>query len=493
MATTRTNNVTTENLVRQSTLHVFCIGGSGLRILRSLIMLLASGYDIKGYKIKPYLVDPHLQSKELSEVSDLIAKYHKLYYGTNNGFFKTPIEADINNLNVMTSTNVNDKSFGTFIGSQACQTGSPESMLIEMLYSKKNIETSMSVGFKGSPNVGSVVFQDFVNSKWFSSFQPAQNDRVILVGSLFGGTGASGIPAIADAIKKKSAATKVGVIALIPYFALGEPAEYSQHREINSEIFDIKSFAALKYYADNANSFDRFYVFGDTEKKVYNYDEESQGNDAHIIELAASQAFKDFAEEQDTDLTPSTRWNQIVIDTNKPTLNYDDCGEGLKTAISCLSDFYSFSKVFFLMQRETFYPFYRGYKGALDTEDFKTLNDFIYEEDPQKYSFIRFMGELHDNKRAFNAIDTRDIISPENDVQLDHYRFVPSARFHLLNRDRNGADGTRVISSQFVKINDSYRRSLKKQEEITPVSAFLNAAQEGIREVNVKQYTANLK
>ena len=225
MATTRTNNVTTENLVRQSTLHVFCIGGSGLRILRSLIMLLASGYDIKGYKIKPYLVDPHLQSKELSEVSDLIAKYHKLYYGTNNGFFKTPIEADINNLNVMTSTNVNDKSFGTFIGSQACQTGSPESMLIEMLYSKKNIETSMSVGFKGSPNVGSVVFQDFVNSKWFSSFQPAQNDRVILVGSLFGGTGASGIPAIADAIKKKSAATKVGVIALIPYFALGEPAE----------------------------------------------------------------------------------------------------------------------------------------------------------------------------------------------------------------------------------------------------------------------------
>ena len=460
MATTRTNNVTTENLVRQSTLHVFCIGGSGLRILRSLIMLLASGYDIKGYKIKPYLVDPHLQSKELSEVSDLIAKYHKLYYGTNNGFFKTPIEADINNLNVMTSTNVNDKSFGTFIGSQACQTGSPESMLIEMLY---------------------------------TSFQPAQNDRVILVGSLFGGTGASGIPAIADAIKKKSAATKVGVIALIPYFALGEPAENSQHREINSEIFDIKSFAALKYYADNANSFDRFYVFGDTEKKVYNYDEESQGNDAHIIELAASQAFKDFAEEQDTDLTPSTRWNQIVIDTNKPTLNYDDCGEGLKTAISCLSDFYSFSKVFFLMQRETFYPFYRGYKGALDTEDFKTLNDFIYEEDPQKYSFIRFMGELHDNKRAFNAIDTRDIISPENDVQLDHYRFVPSARFHLLNRDRNGADGTRVISSQFVKINDSYRRSLKKQEEITPISAFLNAAQEGIREVNVKQYTANLK
>ena len=66
MATTRTNNVTTENLVRQSTLHVFCIGGSGLRILRSLIMLLASGYDIKGYKIKPYLVDPHLQSKVLS-------------------------------------------------------------------------------------------------------------------------------------------------------------------------------------------------------------------------------------------------------------------------------------------------------------------------------------------------------------------------------------------------------------------------------------------
>lgn len=78
-------------------------------------MLMASGYDIEKYKIQPYLVDPHLQSEELSEVTDLITKYKSIWEDTNEGFFRMPVIADLNNLNVMNSSRINNKSFGAFI------------------------------------------------------------------------------------------------------------------------------------------------------------------------------------------------------------------------------------------------------------------------------------------------------------------------------------------------------------------------------------------
>lgn len=73
-----TNNNSHTVEPRTNTIHVLCIGGSGLRVLRSLIMLFSSGYDIPGYIVRPYIIDPHLQSEDLKFVTELIAKYQKL-------------------------------------------------------------------------------------------------------------------------------------------------------------------------------------------------------------------------------------------------------------------------------------------------------------------------------------------------------------------------------------------------------------------------------
>lgn len=486
-----TNNNTQQNNTRDNTLHIFCIGGSGLRVFRSMLMLMASGYDIEKYKIQPYLVDPHLQSEELSEVTDLITKYKSIWEDTNEGFFRMPVIADLNNLNVMNSSRINNKSFGAFIKKSEYTPGSSEAMLIDMLYSVKNIETSMSVGFKGSPNVGCVVFQDFINSQWFSSFKPGNNDKILLIGSLFGGTGSSGIPAIAAGIKRKSRDIKVGVIALTSYYELSEPEENAEHKDISSQNFEPKSYAALSFYKENSGNFDRFYVFGDSLKKKIPYNEASQGNDAHFIELVASLAAKDFAEEND--YVEGEKWNHFVINTNNNTLNFDDAGNGLIPAMYCLGNFYSFAKLFFLMQRESRYPFYKAYKDLLASPKFVALRDFLYNDQNDKYSFIQWMGQISNknsqegnNGRVFNAIDTSDIVPPDADHQIRHYRFDFNDNFRLFNKNENRFSGDTIITRQLLKMNVAYRSGLNNKQQHDAISDFLNAAFRGIQAVNLE-------
>ena len=494
MAKKDTNRLSTPNHAADRNLYVFCIGGSGLRVFRSLIMTLASGYRIDNYRVCPYLVDPHLQSEELTEVADLIDRYTKVYKDENEGFFSTQISADLTNLNVMESERISTRSFGDFIGKSSYTPESPEAMLIDMLYSKQNLETSMSVGFKGSPNVGSVVFQDFIHSKWFDRFNPTSEDKVLLVGSLFGGTGASGIPAIASAIKAKNANVKVGVISLIPYYELLSPRAGATHHHIDSRNFEPKSSAAIRYYINRSENFDRFYVFGDSVKKRIPYDEEKQGNAAHFIEFAAALAAKDFAETPDDNFSEANKWNCFVIETNNGALDYDSVGEGARGAIHCLGDFYSLAKCFFLMQTPVnrLYPLYRAFRSDFSNADFDALSSFLYSEQEGKYSFIRWLGEMtppaHEdgnNGRTFKAIDTHDISAPDEETPVGHFRFLYDDNFHLFNKDSNPYAGNTIISRQFLKMNDAFRKSFTDTRLLSSITRFLNAAYEGIRDVNV--------
>ena len=43
---------------------VFCIGGTGIRVMKSITMLMASGMETNGYTIVPIILDPHLDLEE---------------------------------------------------------------------------------------------------------------------------------------------------------------------------------------------------------------------------------------------------------------------------------------------------------------------------------------------------------------------------------------------------------------------------------------------
>ena len=58
---------------------VFCIGGTGLRVMKSVVMLAASGMKTNGYDIVPVVLDPHVDLEENTVLSTTIGDYIKVY------------------------------------------------------------------------------------------------------------------------------------------------------------------------------------------------------------------------------------------------------------------------------------------------------------------------------------------------------------------------------------------------------------------------------
>lgn len=96
---------------------VFAIGGTGSRVLTSLIMQLAAGVrpvdkngkTIKDFSIVPIVVDPHEDNAGLQQATEQLDNYrsiHNSIYGTQElnaeGFFSVKIETlkEINAANV---------------------------------------------------------------------------------------------------------------------------------------------------------------------------------------------------------------------------------------------------------------------------------------------------------------------------------------------------------------------------------------------------------
>lgn len=469
-----------------NTIYLFCVGGSGLRILRSFIMLLSAGYKIPGYRIKPVIVDPHLSSKDLNITSDLLSKYRNIQEGgtyPDGCFFCTPVDFDDRLLNLLSLSEVTrDKSFGDFIGYS--KMGEEEQGIIDVLYSSNNISKKMNVGFKGNPNVGCVVFQDFVKgSDWINqnlgSLKP--EDKIILVGSLFGGTGASGLPSIARDIHSKTGdSSKLALIALTPYFQLDSPSSNNPDNDIDSNTFDMKSFAALNFYKKNCDYVDTFYILGDnTVGEKYNYDEENQGNKAHFIELVAATAIKDFAENSPDS---KSKWKMFYSDLDSH-MTFRQCKDSLKEEIKCLAKFYILGKFLFFMKDRKEARHYlmtsvcrRIKNDQTEASKLVNLEHLIYDpEEVGKDSFIQWIAEMRDNQRSFDVVNTEDIIFRKEKDSC--YQFVPSTECRIYN----GAESLNDLNMSvfFLNISKAYRTGLKTRSTMT-TSDFIRICYDGI-------------
>lgn len=190
---------------------VFYVGGTGIRVMKSVIMLMAAGMDTSGYTVVPIVIDPHLDLKERTDLDNLIINYSAIYNNINEpdntkleptgGFFNTKLE-ELSNV----SLSIQEKrSFGEYIEFAKLKSNDPNRHLIRTIFSQRNLDNELSVGFKGSPNVGTVVLGEIVKgNRWFESFcnEFQDGDRVFIISSIFGGTGASGYPIIENKIKK---------------------------------------------------------------------------------------------------------------------------------------------------------------------------------------------------------------------------------------------------------------------------------------------------
>jgi len=310
-----------------STLYVFAIGGSGSKVVESLTMLLAAGMKAHNYdELVPVLIDPDLINGNLNRTNDLLKNYEEVGKQSNYEgiFFGTKVKPLVEGSSEKYKYALDglNSTFGNFIAYDSLGNNNlglahndKIKKLANLLFSEKGdylLKLDMEVGFKGYPNIGCVAFNKFAKSPAFREvFQNKVNsgDAVIFIGSIFGGTGAAGLPALLANIRKDPAPSKknildnmpIGVISLLPYYSITDKAG----NKIKSSHFFPKTKDALYYYKEsvykeNLQSF--YYIANDCDAGALPYSEGGvkQRNPVFFAELIAALAILDFASDKHT-------------------------------------------------------------------------------------------------------------------------------------------------------------------------------------------------
>jgi hypothetical protein len=298
-------------------LYVIGIGGTGAKCAEAIIQLSAIGLFTEE-PIRLLFIDADETNGNLERAKSSLSAYDncaRLIRANQQkyGWLKTKIES-YGVWSPFKNVSANKNLAALFAYNSLKQHNSPLGNLFDVLYSKEEREAELDVGFRGRPAIGSAVIgqvnlDDLEQEPWgtfirqiISDASSGKTPRIFLCGSIFGGTGASGLPTIGRLIANKLAAEKVskvkiGCLFVLPYFGFSPPAG-NQDNEVyaRSEQFLLNTEAALRYYVHQAQQFSTVYLLGNqnfTQVK-FSIGKKTQRNDPHFIELYAGLAARQF-------------------------------------------------------------------------------------------------------------------------------------------------------------------------------------------------------
>lgn len=306
-----------------STLYVFAIGGTGERVLRSLVMELAGGMTLgdNWNTIKPVIIDSDQKSKAIENATALITEYktvRTLYY--NPDYIKGDLEEQLKESR-MFKVEIQEPLMLNIGGEEAEDLSHfvekeklPDDLRTELdsLYSNQAQTMELKAGYVGNPSIGSIVLAETLKladcEKLIKGI--TGQDGIFIVGSIFGGTGAAGIPLLINKIisqKKQVEGLKMGAMAVFPYFKLNKKENitdgFSQSITgvVRDDGFSIKTKAALDYYDKHVKGLSSMYYIGTGDpnfRSTFDYcvGGADQDNPACVIELIAANAIAHFAE-----------------------------------------------------------------------------------------------------------------------------------------------------------------------------------------------------
>ncbi|MCH8535204.1 MAG: hypothetical protein LAT51_09065 [Flavobacteriaceae bacterium] len=402
-----------------SKLYVFGIGGTGARVLKSLCFLLATGVKCKSTTVVPILIDPDAANSDVNHTVEILRLYKNIRSmltfddETSNQFYKT----NISPINPNFRINIQDskKKFKEFIDYQSLD--ERNKALISLLFSEKNLNADLEVGFKGNPNMGSVVLNQFNTSKDFEDFASsfAQGDKIFIISSIFGGTGAAGFPLLLKNIRSASPNlnnhsllknASIGAVSVLPYFGVKK----NEESDIEKSTFISKTKAALRYYEHGVNdSVNSMYYLGD--KLVKDYDNNEGGveqkNDAHFVELASALAILDFANDSDLSIN---KVKEFGIENESQNIVFNDLGDKTKSdLLKPLSKYYFFRNYLENALQENLNSDFAkrlNIKGQFLNEDFylklKKFNEYLWD----------WLIQMSGNQRGFSPFT----LNPKNDI-----------------------------------------------------------------------------
>lgn len=227
-----------------------------------------------------------------------------------------------------------------------------DGILFDAFYSRKEQKKDTSKGFYGHPSIGALIFNYMIEKGgWNAGLEqndiaypilnhliqnPADTVKVFIIGSVFGGTGASIFSNLATHIRKSLSEADKGRVfisgsLLLPYFTFLK----QDGGLIDTTEFYSKSTVALEQYGADKNlmktssnsngSFDSLYVCGQEPlhctSEIYSEGGKSQCNHFNFVDLAAAQAMTQFFS---VEVISDPRNNgNYVLDSNYKTGLYE--------------------------------------------------------------------------------------------------------------------------------------------------------------------------
>jgi hypothetical protein len=397
---------------------VFCIGGTGLRVMKSVVMLMAAGMKAEDYNIVPILIDPHEQLEEKKNLDLLINDYKDVFNKLigreisdasnpfQEGFFATRIKrhSEFDGQQSTKSTPLTqNQTLRDYLKVGNIPANDINQYLVQSLLSEANLNNSLTVGFKGNPNIGTMVLGDMIQGQdWWDAFQRhfKQGDRVFIISSIFGGTGASGFPLIMNMIKNYKGNdlipnALIGAVSVFPYFMLDDPSKTSS--DIDSANFITKTKAALTYYEDYVNP-DYLYYIGDQQKRSYENNEAEQKNDAHFVELVAATALFDFLNNRTKQ--PNSQYLSRAIENVTEVLDLSSLGRGYNEEVRVVANMKLLSLLMEVLEKEKYFPLAKTHhlgSNFYGSSDYKALKKFVGK-------FDVWYKEISNNERGFSPL-----------------------------------------------------------------------------------------
>jgi hypothetical protein len=307
-------------MANDNRLFVICIGGSGAKCLESIVNLAAVGL-YNEQSIEVLVVDPDEANGSVERAQRSLNVYQMCQRLMSNEqaqgvpWMQTVIKsygvwspfADV-------AVNKDLDSLFQFNNMRTSQPGLAN--LFEVLYSPEERSQQLDEGFRGRPSIGSAVMSQIDLNKldeapWGTLIQEiktaaggGKKPRILLCGSIFGGTGASGLPTIARLLSNKlekegiRGSVSLGGLFLLPYFSFTvPPGANTSGLYASADQFLLNTEAALRYYVTQASSlFDTVYLLGNEDNTPVSFSvgKRSQQNRPHFIELYGALAARDF-------------------------------------------------------------------------------------------------------------------------------------------------------------------------------------------------------
>jgi hypothetical protein len=311
------------------------VGGTGARCLEAVVYLAAAGL-VEG-NLHVLLIDPDANNGNSSVAEGLMGYYYLVHreQQPRNAQFPGRLRTQNAPPPVLFQSRINDN--GQFPArwnaqqrnnrrfSEIVEYASRPPKLrsfIDLFYQSSDLSMDLEVGYQGRTNVGAVALkQDLEETRDIEQtglrefLRALTNDlqngeaRVFVAGSVFGGTGAAGIPTLPALIKGLDAASlpqnsrdklRWGCALMGPYFIFPRDTSGNQHLGpgTDSTKHPVATQAALLHYAHTHPGYQHVYFLGSPYRNQTNEQNhpggDRQRNLPHYAEIVAALAAWDF-------------------------------------------------------------------------------------------------------------------------------------------------------------------------------------------------------